>query len=224
MPRVIFVFILLASVASARAGDVPVSFERRLSDIRLEVLNGNDPSRFRWRWYIDPPRSVCVNGYGEHGLNDASLEELLKTSDGECADWRGKDLGGINLPAVNFQGALLAASDLSGANIRKARLRGADLAGALFRGADMRVADISKLDMKKADLSGADLSGALFFRTDMRDCDLTGANFQGARFSRADLRGAKTEGARFLYAEYDSATRLPFSPEHAARLGMIKTD
>lgn len=222
MPRYIAIAILIFALTPVRAQMGDASFEKSLSGVLKKVSRERNPSKFRWRWYINPPRSVCINAYREQGYNSVSLEELAATNDGECADFRGQDFGGLNLPGVNFQGANLSYANLRGANIRKARMSGSKLTGANFAGADLRVSEMSKIVMSGTSFAGASMQGANFYRVRMKHCDLSNVNFQGARFSRTDMRDAIVEGAFFKYAEYDDRTDLPFSESRAAELGMVR--
>ena len=110
--------------------------------------NAEDAARpFRY----DAELRKCVNARGEEGLNPLPSRGADMPLNGECADYRGRQLMYLQLENGNFRGA-----NFDGAQFRYLNFMArADLTGASLRDV---VADV--VDLREANLSGADLSGA----------------------------------------------------------------
>lgn len=93
------------------------------------------------------------------------------------ADFRGVDLGSINLPRA----------DLHGINLERAILRDAVLFKANLRNARLKNADLSRANLQEADLRQADLAGALFEETNLIEADLTGTRLTPEQRSQTGL-------------------------------------
>jgi hypothetical protein len=78
---------------------------------------------------------------------------LSHESGGECADFSGFDLHGINFYGINLREAVFCRTILSGVNFY-----GANLHGANFRGANFHQADLTHANFMGANLIGANLS------------------------------------------------------------------
>ncbi|HEX2971272.1 MAG TPA: pentapeptide repeat-containing protein [Tepidisphaeraceae bacterium] len=108
------------------------------------------------------------------GVKGMTADQLYST-----ADYKRKDLNGINLSSVSMQQWNLSGQNFQEANIGWATLNGADLAGVQLQRAQ---AQFTKF-------LGASLRGAW----------LEGANFQDAEFLGADLTDAHVAGALLVH-------------------------
>ena len=87
------------------------------------------------------------------------------------AEFRDKDLSGLNLYAANLYAANLEYANLRVANLREANLRGANLYGANLIEANLRGAYLSEADLRVANLRGADLYGANLYGAYLSEAD-----------------------------------------------------
>ncbi|MBX3032771.1 MAG: pentapeptide repeat-containing protein [Bdellovibrionaceae bacterium] len=102
--------------------------------------------------------------------------------------------------------------------------------GSDSRGKSLLASRIVGSRFVESDFSGADWSGSTILRSRFQDVSFAGARWRdvtarATRFHRVDFRGADLQGAVFLSCDFqgslfDGATRLPFSKERAAQLGM----
>lgn len=122
-----------------------------------------------------------------------SREQLAETMgrDRDLANavFRGLDLSGMRLTALNLEGA-----DFSDANLAGVVLAGANLEGGKLNNVSLQNALIAGVNLEGADLSNADLSGSRFF---------------GVNVSGVDFTGAKTEGTYGLGVSWSSAKVPP---------------
>jgi uncharacterized protein YjbI with pentapeptide repeats len=177
----------------------------------------NEDSAYRLR--LEGDKYVCRNWRGDIGLNDIPLNELLRSKQGECGNFREADLRG---------------AELRGAVLKGAKLNGADLSQADLSGADLTAARIIDVKFYEANLAGAVLHRAPAYRAWFRRAELGGAVLTGmdlrlASFVHANLRGANlldswVDGADFSKSVYNRKTLLPFGPDEAALRGMIRAE
>lgn len=208
--------LLLAGLLVPAAWGASVSIE--LADVhkRARALLEQDWS---YRLRLEGDKYFCRNWRGDIGLNDISAEELRRTKQGECGNFRDFDLQGM---------------DLRGAILKGAKLTGADLSGADLSGADLTAARIIDAKFYEANLAGAVLHKAPAYRAWFRRADLAGAALTGmdlrlASFVHANLRGANlldswVDGADFNKSVYNRRTLLPFDADGAAQRGMIRAE
>lgn len=119
-------------------------------------------------------------------MTKTSIQTVAELSEHYATGHR--DFAGVELGAVNLQGA-----DLKGINLSYADLVGADLTDCNLRGADLSYANLSEANLTNADLRGAMLIGT-------------------------NLRMAVLENAILDRADYDpESTQFPeeFDPEKA---------
>ncbi len=104
---------------------------------------------------------------------------------------------------------------------------------AKFKDAKFSSALLTLVNMSGTVLTSAAFDSALLNQTDFSKADLQRASFRGAslqnvNFENANLRGADFTDAyvgdsmNWKGAQYDRATKLPFSDEKAAQEGMLK--
>ena len=106
---------------------------------------------------------------------------LIHDKDGKRADFREKDLSGINL-----REAVLSEADLN-----KANLQDADLRQTILQYTNLSWANLKKANLQDANLSWANLGGANLIDADLRRANLWGANLQDAILKGVDLRNVK---------------------------------
>ncbi|MDD5655672.1 MAG: pentapeptide repeat-containing protein [Elusimicrobia bacterium] len=170
---------------------------------------------------------ACIDrATGERGYNKITLDDLMRSADGECADFRGLIAqDGAKLHGTNLRGALLAGvtwkkADLSGADLTGADLKLADFESADFRGANMEWADLASTSLNHADLRASHLSHANLSAAFLHHADLSHAELRDAELGAVDLRDTNLDHVRLTGAKYDRDTRLPFGSRFAQGLGM----
>jgi uncharacterized protein YjbI with pentapeptide repeats len=130
----------------------------------------------------------------------------------------GAELGGANLPEIDFSGANLRGACLIDANLSGAKLDDAVSSGAFphrvetnlsdanLRGANLRGANLSRADLSYANFSGANLANADLSRADLDHASCSGADLSEANFREANLTGTNFSGARTKGATVSGAT------------------
>jgi len=141
---------------------------------------------------------LYAKGISLQGLN-------LWAIDLEGADLRFAHLEGANLGEVNLEGADLFDAHLEGANLGEVNLEGADLFDAHLEGADLRLAHLERASLWRAHLEGADLWGAHLEGADLRTAHLQGASLDRAYLEGANLIKAYLEGAYLRQAHLQGA-------------------
>lgn len=218
---------LCASVAAAK-GNASKDFLERLQEGRMSILQGT--TGYRMRSTNADRIFFCVNMRGEQGYNRISIEDVILTKNGECAELAGAGLSGRNMRGFDLRVAHLEAADLSGANLQRADLKGARLQRAALRGADMRAVMLRGVLFGEADASGADLSGAttgdygdyrqaVFIKASLRDANFWQADFRGAVMRQANLQGAYFQHSDFSGADMRSADVGHADMRHAVMQG-----
>ena len=124
------------------------------------------------------------------------------------ADFRGRNLRGVNFTNSNFRGADLTKADLRGAIFISADLSRASLHLADCTGADFSMADMSMSYAKACNFTGARMWGAairhsmhknaFYMDADLTDADFVGTNLLGARFDGATLVDVKNMDLAFF--------------------------
>lgn len=172
-----------------------------------------------YRLRLEGDKYVCRNWRGDIGLNDIAVDELRRTRQGECGNFRdfdlkGMDLRGAVLKGAKLTGADLSQADLSGADLTAARIIDAKFYEAKLAGAVLHRAPAYRAWFRRADLSGAVLTGM----------DLRLSSFVHANLRAANLLDAWVDGADFSKSVYNRKTLLPFGPDEAALRGMIRAE
>jgi uncharacterized protein YjbI with pentapeptide repeats len=111
------------------------------------------------------------------------------------------DVGPLNLPRVNLQGAALVQSDLTGIQLEWANLVLAHIKDSILRNADLTSANLHDASLTMSDLRGACLNHADLMRVDLSFTKLMGTDFTSAKLGRANFLRADATGAKFLYAD-----------------------
>lgn len=116
----------------------------------------------------------------------------------------GSDLGELNLPGANLDGATMYQVRMAGSN-----LEGASMKECQIWSADLKLCNFNDADLSGASMGSSDCRGASFV-----NANLAGARLQGTRLEGADLTGA-TLDAEAVRAVYDPRTKWPanFDPE-----------
>ena len=162
-----------------------------------------------------PPRLTATPDPQYQGSAMAAAGD--HTGDLRGINWRGRQLG-----AVDLRGVKLCRADLQGADLGEARLDGADLGLARYdastvwppgfayarSGAVGPGAQLGGTFLNTADLRGMDLRGAFMLGVYLSGADCRGALMQDIGFANGDLRrsrfcGALLTGSRFAYAQME---------------------
>ena len=121
--------------------------------------------------------------------------ELLKSGELDLSrcDFRGADLGGMDLSGRNFSHCLLEKAKCDGTN---------------FEGSDFRGSKVSFMTAKNATFDGCNLTRLHFGYTNLSGASLKDAKVNGARFQHAKLGGANLQGASLVGGSMDADTEL----------------
>lgn len=121
------------------------------------------------------------------------------------ADFYAKNLSNLDLSAIDFKGANLAAAVLNGSKLQHANLANCKLSVSFGEGADFSHADLSGAMMFSMQLKGANFKGAKLIRArfigDMSHANLQDADLTGLRGS-ADM---KNQSMGLMRASFVSA-------------------
>ncbi|MCG2726997.1 MAG: pentapeptide repeat-containing protein [Elusimicrobia bacterium] len=192
------------------------------SEKNKDVLDDSqDYSGLVYQPEFDGERWVCKDSAGNEGYNKITIEELVNTKMGVCADLSKSYLsreivdltGDCNLTGFNLKAANLSKCALSGCTFRNANLIGANLSDSYMPYNDLHGAKLNKANLRGSVLKYANLSGYLS-GADLRDTNLRGAYLRGVI---DDIRLADLSGAL-----YDDQTVMPFTRAEARELGMIE--
>lgn len=157
---------------------------------------------------------VCRNSRGS-SYNKIPPEEVARTKQGECVDWRGQDLRGFDFSGADLRGAMLWGANLAGANLKKANLKWANITKARLTGADLESSELSHATLDGTNLDGANLNWARLENVDssetsliqaqLRGTYLAGSTLRQAKLFGADLRGAQLSAVVFGWSNLDEA-------------------
>jgi uncharacterized protein YjbI with pentapeptide repeats len=170
----------------------------------------------------------CTAGAADDwaGYERLDREKVVEALAGTApADFYAKNLSGLDLSAIDFKGANLAASVLNGSRLQYANLANCKLSVSFGEGADFSHADLSgammfSMQLKGANFKGAKLAKARFIgdmsRANLQDADLTGLRgsadmknqsmgLMRASFVSSDLRRANFTGAELARADFSFA-------------------
>ncbi|MFC1521963.1 pentapeptide repeat-containing protein [Elusimicrobiota bacterium] len=114
------------------------------------------------QWNEDKKKFLCADKEGNEGFNKTSVEDVIASKNGECADLSKTKLKGADLSGANLKGADLSKADLYNANLHKADLGWANLKGAKLAIADMRGSYLMGADLRKTDIRTADVGKAQY--------------------------------------------------------------
>jgi uncharacterized protein YjbI with pentapeptide repeats len=160
-------------------------------------------------WPADAAAAKRLRDYVQHA------SESSGTFDGRDLDFRGADLGSLNLQGarlmrasldgVNLTAADLADADLShasalGTRFDRAEAMGSDFsyanaANARFAEAELGGLNATKADFRSADFRGADLGGVVFWESVLRSADLRDTVLERTMFFDSQLQNARVAGA-----------------------------
>src|SRR3954454_6155043 len=160
-------------------------------------------------WWIADHGGAATADQAER-LENLHFVSSTSSADQRLRPFRNMDLSGMNLTALQLDGADFTEARLIDARLEStkldhavfidARLSGADLKNAVLPYAQLDRANLSAADLSGADLSYVHLDGAYLDRADLhfallRGADLHGANLRGADLTNADLTGADLSNA-----------------------------
>ena len=92
-------------------------------------------------------------------------EDLIRRYEDGERDFRGIQLGDVNLIGTDLRDADLTGADLAGASLLDADLRNANLARANLTGTVLAMADLRGTDLRRTSLAQADLRMATYDAT-----------------------------------------------------------
>jgi hypothetical protein len=133
-----------------------------------------------------------------HSIDETIGMPLASDSERHPSHWK-RNLCCVNLHRSTFGNVELSLTNMDSADFTDTKQ--APGAKPNFSNSNFRLAMFRKAKLPDANFAGAFLVGA----------DLRGANFERANFQDTDLQGAW----------FDENTKLPFSREMAAKMGMI---
>lgn len=116
--------------------------------------------------------------------------------------------GELNLSRCDFRGADLGGMDLRGRNFSHCLFEKAKCGGTNFEGSDFRGAQVSFMIANNATFESCNLTQLHFGYTDLSGASLKGAMATGSRFHNANLAGANLQGASFVGGAIDADTKL----------------
>lgn len=117
------------------------------------------------------------------------------------------DLSNINLTGANLENTDLTDSNLTGANLSQARLQNANLRGANFTDANMHGVDFRKSNLEGLDFTGADLTECDFREANLENAVLVNANISDAKLWRIQSRGWDISNLKCETAYWDNTGR-----------------
>lgn len=136
--------------------------------------------------------------------NEKSNPEFIPNLNG--ADLKQFDFRGRNLGLVDLEKA-----DLSGANLQGVNLYLVNLRNAILIGANLQSANLEDSDLRGANFARANLQEVNLILADMRGANLTGANCQGADFTNANLKRANLRDVNLINTNLSYAKSIAFN-------------
>jgi len=154
------------------------------------------------------------------------LIALLQKGDIDGFNEMRRNLGRIEMFAVDLSGLVLIGADLSGIVMEKADLSGADLTDTILARTDLSGADLSETKLTgamaiqirlrnawiedtvfdEADLSQADFGDAELHRCSFKECVLTKARFKRSNLVGCDFTDVEASEAKFSGAKSENCT------------------
>jgi uncharacterized protein YjbI with pentapeptide repeats len=113
--------------------------------------------------------------------------------------------GGMSLPFVKLQEALLHSANLQEANLWKAelqaaRLGSANLQGAILGYANLKAANLNHANLQVANLMSANLQEAIMWEANLQNANLMYTDLQGSNLQKAILDSANLQEANLCEA------------------------
>ena len=133
-------------------------------------------------------------------------------------DFSSVDFKGAQLGQVNLAGACLNGADFSGADLRESLLIRADLSEAILSRTNLVRADLQGANLKAAILSEANLSDTILSDAGLSGAILTGAEVTGTDFSGVDFSKSNTHGARLGKAYFSRHSNTLLDESYQQRL------
>ncbi len=90
----------------------------------------------------------------------------------------------------------------------------------VFKRAHLEKVSFFNMNFFKATFYGAVLDGVVFENSELGGAEFNFATLRNVHFKNIDLRSVVFVGTRFEKSYYDEDTKLPFSKERAARMGL----
>ena len=127
---------------------------------------------------------------------------------GECADFSGMLLSGLEMRDMDFSYANFSGASLNGCDMEHGRFEGCIFTGAHFYGvqagnailelSDFTGAHFEGSNFRHANLENSNCTNAVFEDVNLQHTNLDLCNFEGAQFINTDLRAASTTLAKGL--------------------------
>ena len=128
---------------------------------------------------------------------------LLQEPGGQCADFSGMTLSGLDIRNMDFSG-----SNFSGAALRECDMCDGVFGGCDFSGTAFRTILAIDAIFKESNFAGAHLKNSNFFCAEFMGSDFTGAVFQGTNLGHANLDCGDFDGARFKNTDLSNASTV----------------
>ena len=128
---------------------------------------------------------------------------LEQDPDGQCADFSGMELSGLELRHMDLSYANFSGASLNGCDMEQAHFEGCNFAGAHFYGVQAGSASL-----ELSDFTGAHLEGSNFFHANFENSNFTGATFEHVNLHHANLDLCVFHGAEFRSTSLDRASAI----------------
>ena len=123
--------------------------------------------------------------------------------EGECADFSGMELHGLEMRNMNLCGA-----NFSGAVLRECDMGHGSFDDCDFTGAALHAVQAGSASFEQSNFTGARFEGCNFWAADFECADFTRAVFEDTNLHNATLDGCTFYGARFEHTDLSEASTL----------------
>ena len=159
---------------------------------------------------------------GENSISPVTMY-CLENKDTKVCSRRylgGKRLQDREIKEIIFTRCACRDLQLSNIKVSDTDFRGNNFSRAFFKNVSFL-----NVNLFKSSFYGAILNDVVFQDSDLRGVIFNFVTFHNVYFKNIDLRSSLLIGARFKNSYYDKNTKLPFSKEEAAQVGLlIKND
>lgn len=137
-----------------------------------------------------------------NSMHESHKAYLQQEPGGQCANFSGMVLLGLDMHGMDFSGAVFSKTELRGCDMSQGRFEDGEFRGACFYDVQAGSASFEEADCKddlfkncnfyRASFEGSNCIGAVFQGTNLDHTNLDCAKFHGAQFIDTNLRAATT--------------------------------